>query len=114
MMTAAAGPAIASREPAVTTPTSVLAARGPRPSSDGGNRYLVLGLGTGPDADIAVPPGRDELIAYGPLLSDDGAAWLGTAVLLRAPGPDAARAVLTAGRYAVIEVHRWQSGGRAS
>ena len=50
----------------------------------------------------------------GPLLSDDGTAWLGTAVLLRAPGPDAARAVLTAGRYAVIEVHRWQFGGRAS
>jgi len=59
-------------------------------------------------------PGPDELIAYGPLLSDDGTAWLGTAVLLRAPGPDAARAVLTAGRYGVIEVHRWQFGGRAS
>ena len=81
---------------------------------DGGNRYLVLGLGTGQAADLAPPPGRDELIAYGPLLSDDGTAWLGTAVLLRAPGPDAARAVLTAGRYAVIEVHRWQFGGRAS
>jgi uncharacterized protein YciI len=80
---------------------------------DGGNRYLVLGLGTGQAADLAPPPGQDELIAYGPLLSDDGAAWLGTAVLLRAPGPDAARAVLTAGRYAVIEVHRWQFGGRA-
>jgi len=53
-------------------------------------------------------------IVYGPLLSDDGTAWLGTAVLLRAPGPDAARAVLTGGRYAVIEVHRWQFGGRAS
>src|SRR6478736_486809 len=72
----------------------------------GGNRYLVLGLGTGQAADLAPPPGRDELIAYGPLLSDDSTAWLGTAVLLRAPGPDAARAVLTAGRYAVIEVHR--------
>ena len=81
---------------------------------DGGNRYLVLGLGTGQAADLAPPPGRDELIAYGPLLSDDGTAWLGTAVLLRAPGPDAARAVLTAGRYAVIEVHPWQFGGRAS
>ena len=79
---------------------------------DGGNRYLVLGLGTGQAADLAPPPGRDELIAYGPLLSDDGTAWLGMAVLLRAPGPDAARAVLTAGRYAVLEVHRWQFGGR--
>ena len=81
---------------------------------DGGNRYLVLGLGAGPAADLAVPPDRDELIAYGPLLSDDGAAWLGTAVLVRAAGQDAARAVLTPGRYASIEVHDWQFGGRPS
>ncbi|GGO24516.1 hypothetical protein GCM10010116_49320 [Microbispora rosea subsp. aerata] len=79
---------------------------------DGGNRYLVLGLGRGEAADLVPPPDRDELIAYGPLLSDDGAAWLGTAVLLRAPDPDAARAVLTPDRYAVIEVHDWQFGGR--
>jgi uncharacterized protein len=78
-----------------------------------GNRYLVLGLGAGPAADLAVPPGQDELIAYGPLLSDDGAAWLGTAALARAPGPDAARAILTPGRYACIEVHTWQFGGRS-
>ena len=81
---------------------------------DGGNRYLVLGLGAGQAADLAVPPGRDELIAYGPLLSDDGVAWLGTAALLRAPGPDAARTVLITDRYAGIEVHRWQFGGRES
>ena len=79
---------------------------------DGGSRYLVLGLGTGPAADLAVPPGRDELIAYGPLLSDDGATWLGTAMLVRAPDPDTARAILTPGRYAGIEVCRWQFGGR--
>ena len=60
-----------------------------------------------------VPPGRDELIAYGPLLSDDGAAWLGTAALVRAPDPDTARTVLTTpDRYAGIEVHNWQFGGR--
>jgi uncharacterized protein YciI len=35
----------------------------------GGNRYLVLGLGTGPAADLAVPTNRDELIAYGPLVA---------------------------------------------
>jgi hypothetical protein len=29
----------------------------------GGNRYLVLSLGAEPAADLAVPPGRDELIA---------------------------------------------------
>ncbi|MFI6656522.1 YciI family protein [Streptomyces sp. NPDC050523] len=79
---------------------------------EGGNRYLVLGLGAGQGADLAVPHDRDELIAYGPLLSDDGATWLGTAVLLRAPDAKAARAVLTADRYADIEVHDWQFGGR--
>ncbi|MGW5466109.1 YciI family protein [Streptomyces sp. NPDC003996] len=80
----------------------------------GGRRYLVLGLGEGQAADLAVPPDRDELIAYGPLLSDDGNTWLGTAALLRAPDPDTARAVLTVDRYAEIEVHDWQFGGRPS
>ena len=79
----------------------------------GGNRYLVLGFGAGQAADLGVPPGwDDELIAYGPLLSDDGAVWLGTAALLRAPDPETARAVLTRDRYADIEVHDWQFGGR--
>jgi uncharacterized protein YciI len=82
--------------------------------SDEGNRYLVLGLGTGQAADLAVPPGGDELIAYGPLLSDNGAIWLGTAVLARATDPDEARAILTPDRYAGIEVHSWQFGGRPS
>lgn len=78
----------------------------------GGDRYLVLGLGAGEAADLAVPDGRERLIAYGPLLSDDGTGWLGTAALLTAPGPDAARAVLTVDRYADIEVHHWEFGGR--
>ncbi|MFB7510861.1 YciI family protein [Streptomyces broussonetiae] len=78
----------------------------------GGNRFLVLGLGAERAAGPPPPAGRDELIAYGPLLSDDGAAWLGTAALVRAPDPDTARAVLTAGRYADIEVHEWEFGGR--
>jgi uncharacterized protein YciI len=80
----------------------------------GGNRYLVLGLGTGPGADLALPSGQDDLVAYGPLLSDDGATWLGTAALLRAPNPEAARAILTPDRYTDIEVHAWQFGGRPS
>jgi uncharacterized protein len=80
----------------------------------GCNRYLVLGLGAGQAADLAVPPGPDELIAYGPLLSDDGATWLGTAMLVGAPDPDKARAILTPDRYADIEVHHWQFGGRPS
>jgi hypothetical protein len=78
----------------------------------GGNRYLVLGLGSGPAADVDVPPDRDDLIAYGPLLSDDGATWLGTAALVKAPDPGAARAFLTAERYAGVEVHDWEFGGR--
>ncbi|OEV14324.1 hypothetical protein AN219_28130, partial [Streptomyces nanshensis] len=42
----------------------------------GGNRYLVLGLGPArgehgaQPAGPTVPPGEDELIAFGPLLSD--------------------------------------------
>ncbi|MER5910359.1 YciI family protein [Streptomyces sp. NPDC001982] len=81
--------------------------------STGGNRYLVLGLGTGQEAaDLAVPPCLDDLIAYGPLLSDSGTAWLGTAALVRAPDPDTARAVLPPDRYAHVEVHTWRFGGR--
>jgi uncharacterized protein YciI len=80
---------------------------------EGGNRYLVLGLGTGQAADLVPPTDRrDELIAYGPLLSDDGATWLGTAALVRAPDLDTARTVLTLDRYSGIEVHEWVFGGR--
>jgi uncharacterized protein YciI len=80
----------------------------------GGNRYLVLGLGTGPAGDLAVPPDPDELVAYGPLLSDDGTTWLGTAALVRATDPHTARGILTPDRYADVEVHNWQFGGRPS
>lgn len=77
------------------------------------NLYFVLGLGTGEAADLEPAHDRnDDLIAYGPLLSDDGSNWLGTAALVRAPDPDAARAILTPGRYLDIEVHNWRPGGR--
>lgn len=77
-----------------------------------GNRYLVVGLSSGEGADLVPPPVRDDLIAYGPLLADDGVTWLGTALLIRASDPDAARAVLTRDRYAAVEVHDWEFGGR--
>jgi uncharacterized protein YciI len=77
------------------------------------DRYLVLGLGAGQAADTEVAPDADGLIAYGPLLSDSGAAWLGTAVLVQAPDPGAASAVLASDRYASVEVHRWDYGGRS-
>ena len=74
--------------------------------------FLVLGLGAGEPADLDLPPGRADLVVYGPLLSDDGLAWLGTAALVRAPDPERARAVLTPDRYAAVEVHHWAFGGR--
>jgi uncharacterized protein len=77
----------------------------------GGNRYLVLGLGAGEAADVDAPS-DDDVIVYGPLLSDDGAHWVGTAALVRAPNVVAARAVLTPDQYADIEVHNWEFGGR--
>ncbi|MFF7157931.1 YciI family protein [Streptomyces sp. NPDC008139] len=80
----------------------------------GGKRFLVIGLGEGEAVDLDVPSGQEELIAYGPLLSDDGEQWLGTAALLRAPDADAARAVLSVERYTDVEVHDWQFGGRPS
>jgi hypothetical protein len=79
---------------------------------NGGNRYLVFGLSAGEAADPTGSSDRAQLIAYGPLLSDDGTAWLGTAALVSAPDPDVARTILTPNRYAVVEVHDWQFGGR--
>ena len=85
---------------------------GDRSGDRSGDRWhLVLGLGVG-TAEDRVPADREALIAYGPLLSDDGSAWLGTAALVQAPNPGAARAVLIPGRYAEIEVHHWEFGGR--
>ncbi|WP_369222644.1 YciI family protein [Streptomyces sp. R39] len=88
----------------------------------GGNRYLVLGLGPVPGraaADGAVtcpglPPGtdHDDLIAFGPLLSDDGATWVGTAALVRALDRERAAGVLGPVRYAGVEVYEWEFGGR--
>ncbi|MER8044934.1 YciI family protein [Streptomyces sp. NPDC094032] len=78
-----------------------------------GRRFLVLGLGQGEPVDLEAPEDRaDDLIAYGPLLSDDGTTWLGTAALLRAPGAEAARSVLTTAAYADVEAHAWEFGGR--
>jgi uncharacterized protein len=77
-----------------------------------GDRWLVLGLGPQPATDPPGAPDTDELIAHGPLLSDDGTAWLGTAALVRARDREAAQAVLGPVRYDAVEVHSWQFGGR--
>ncbi|GIH03828.1 hypothetical protein Rhe02_18950 [Rhizocola hellebori] len=76
-----------------------------------GGLYLVLGLGSG-KAEDHLTADREALIAYGPLLSDDGAAWLGTAALVQAPDAAKARAILPPSGYAEIEVHNWEMGGR--
>jgi uncharacterized protein len=79
----------------------------------GRNRYLVIDLSSGNAADLDGPPNFDELIAYGPLLSDDGISWLGTAALVRASDAGEARSILASSRYAAIEIHNWQFGGRS-
>lgn len=68
-------------------------------------------LGTGQAADLAVPLDRNELIAYGPRLSDNGATRLGTVALVRrpaltrhAPDPEPVRRPW---------VRNWQAGMRS-
>lgn len=78
------------------------------------DRYLVLGFTPEPTADAAALPLSDDLIASGPLLSDDGSMTLGAAVLLEAPDAAGAREVLTANQHVGIEVHKWRFGGRPS
>ncbi|MEV6237175.1 YciI family protein [Lentzea sp. NPDC051838] len=76
--------------------------------SPGGGGHLVIGLGSGEPVDLE-PACADGVVAFGPLLSDDGTTWLGTAALVRSDNPVA---VLTADRYDSVEVHEWQPGGR--
>ncbi|MER5883383.1 YciI family protein [Streptomyces sp. NPDC001941] len=77
-----------------------------------GARHLVLALGAPEGDGPELPSDRDDLIAFGPLLSDDGGTWVGTAALVRADSPERARAVLGADAYASVETHDWEFGGR--
>ena len=74
------------------------------------NHYLVLGFSE-PAFDIPAMPSGDDLIACGPLLSDDGKVAVGAAVLLEASDARAAESAL-ADQYATLEVHQWRFGGR--
>ncbi|MFJ6623215.1 hypothetical protein ACIQOW_37315 [Kitasatospora sp. NPDC091335] len=60
------------------------------------------------------PPRRDHTIMEFLCYHRDrpGSPPLGTAVLVPAPDAETAHAVLTADRYADVEVHTWQFGGR--
>ena len=61
---------------------------------------------------------HDRLIACGPLLSDDGTEWLGTATMAEVADRASAEALLghdpysRAGLYDSVEVHTWRFGGR--
>ncbi len=61
---------------------------------------------------------QDRFIARGPLLSDDGAAWLGSAMLIALPDAAAVPGVFAAapfhrrGRSARVEILPWRFGGR--
>jgi hypothetical protein len=59
---------------------------------------------------------EDRIIQRGPLLSDDGSEWVGTATIVELPYREAVEALVRddpcAGRYASVEIHDWQFGGR--
>ncbi|MFJ3670560.1 YciI family protein [Streptomyces sp. NPDC090106] len=61
---------------------------------------------------------RERLIAYGPLLSDDGTTWQGTALLVELPDRATAETLIANdpyardGRYETVEIHDWMFGGR--
>jgi uncharacterized protein len=76
------------------------------------HRYLALGFSLASAAEWTELPRSDELIASGPLLSDDGSMVLGAALLLEAPDAESAGELLRARGYTGIEVHLWQFGGR--
>jgi uncharacterized protein YciI len=65
--------------------------------------------------------GYDQcFIERGPLLSDDGSEWVGSAMLVELRDRAAVEAMLAdepytrAGMYAGVEIHDWQFGGRPS
>lgn len=76
------------------------------------NRYLVMGFTFERATGATEQPLRDDLIAFGLLLSDDAASVLGAAALLEAPDAVTARQVLLSDRYVGVEVHQWRAGGR--
>jgi uncharacterized protein YciI len=86
-------------------------------------RFLVIGHGK-PGVEVAQRHWVDEagdgdgVILGGPLLSDDGAGWVGSALLVQLRDRAAVEAMLAgaphmrAGLYASVEIHDWQFGGR--
>jgi uncharacterized protein YciI len=95
-------------------------------------RYLVIGHGrpgVGSTRDALVERQRRHLnedahhkhfIVRGPLLSDDGRDWVGSAMLVEFPDRAAVETMLArapfveAGLYTNVEILDWQFGGRSS
>ncbi len=76
----------------------------------GGERFLVIADGR-PRAEF-LAGNRDRLIAYGPLLTDDGAEAIGTAMVLELPDRAAVASLVAAEPLVRVEIHEWQFGGR--
>ena len=73
-------------------------------------RFLVVADGRPGDGFLAA--NRDRLIAYGPLLSDDGAEEVGTVLAVEVPDRTAVEALVGAEPLTRVEIHEWQFGGR--
>ncbi|MGI8823123.1 MAG: YciI family protein, partial [Acidimicrobiia bacterium] len=60
----------------------------------------------------------EHMIAYGPLLADDGREWVGDAMLIERRDRAAVEAMVAsaplarAGLYDNVEIHDWEFGGR--
>jgi uncharacterized protein YciI len=97
---------------------------------NGGRRFLVIGHGVveatarrselrAQQIDYLVAGGFDKgLILCGPLLSHDGADWLGSALLVESANRTVVEAMMAGGPYAraglfeEVEIHNWRFGGR--
>jgi len=95
----------------------------------GARRYLVIAQGTADAASreqvrdrqreyLLDGDYREALIGYGPLLSEAGTDWLGTALLVESADHGTAEKIVNdspyaqAGMYEQTEIHNWRFGGR--
>jgi uncharacterized protein YciI len=94
------------------------------------DRFLLIGhgvFGIGASSDglpaahqdfIAEHPYGDRMVVCGPLLSDDGSAWLGNVIAIERATRSAVDAMVEndpfaqAGLYDRVEIHNWRFGGR--
>lgn len=93
-------------------------------------RFLILGHGKpgmnqareglldAHQSYLLQPQYAPRFIVRGPLLSDDGTTWVGSAMLVEFPSREAVESMLAeepynrGGLYQSIEIHDWRFGGR--